>query len=115
MKKINRYSHSSELEDKVLKLNDIVEFHLYNIIIRYRCDTCFLDNMTSNDNSEIFKQLDLIDVNKFVTDKYGYNSSTVCKFYTDGYAWPESEYHDYEALTRLVIALFKLCEKVNKI
>ena len=59
---------------------------------------------SSGDNDKIFKDLKL-DKFKFCFDCYGY---------TPGNGdWPESNYRDFAALTRLVEALFPYCDEVT--
>ena len=55
-------------------------------------------------NDQIFKDLKL-DKFKFCYDCYGYEPGVG--------DWPESNYEDFAALTRLVEALFPYCDKVT--
>jgi hypothetical protein len=59
-----------------------------------------------NNNSEIFKILNITDNLSFCTKYYGYDAD-------DGY-FPESESYDFEALTRVAIRLMSLYEEKLK-
>lgn len=101
---INRriFKTYKELKGKTLKKGDKV--HLKDIV--YTTENSFL---TCNDfiNSAIFNILKLNKIT-FCEKYYGYED--------DGYGdWPQCEQDDFKALTRVVIALFKLIEGKQKI
>lgn len=72
--------------------------YIYIVYSQYLC----IKNSDYND--QIFKDLKL-DKFKFCSDYYDYESGRG--------DWPESNYRDFAALTRLVEALFPYCDKVT--
>lgn len=97
------YRSSTEIEGKRLSYGDILvfskegEFENVGYSVHFRC----LTSNTGN-NDEIFDLLQVTDPEKFAENCYGYKPNAG--------VFPECEYRDYEALTRIAIALFKLCE-----
>lgn len=94
------YKCLADLQGKILKYDDIVILK----DIRYIVNTNFLSEERYN-NEKIFDVLSIRDKEQFTTIAYGYES-------TRG-AWPECRPYDYEALTRCVIALYKIIEGVT--
>lgn len=92
------YKCLSDLQGKTLKLNDVV----YLKGIRHIVDSRFLKE-EHLDNDKIFDVLSISSKEEFVTNAYGYECY--------GGAWPECNRNDYEALTRLVIELYKIIEE----
>ena len=87
---------------KVLKSNDVVEFHLKDYMFKYRLgNNCLYIKSYSNDY--IFEKLGL-DKRKLAEECYGY------KPLRDG-AWPIAIHSDYTALTRLVKKLYEIIEE----
>lgn len=72
--------------------------YIYIVYSQYLC----IKN--SDYNYQIFRDLKL-DKFKFCSDYYGYEPGRG--------DWPESNYEDYTALTRVVEALFPYCDKVT--
>ena len=72
--------------------------YIYIVYSQYLC----IKN--SDYNYQIFRDLKL-DKFKFCSDYYGYEPGRG--------DWPESNYEDFAALTRLVEALFPYCDKVT--
>ena len=101
------YRSLEELEIKRLQYNDLVEFPIEGEVITYKVNINFLKVMNYARNDIIFLKLDL-DKQKLAKDIYHLSSV----YYPCG-GWPECEEGDYEALTRLVLVLFKKCEEFN--
>lgn len=97
------YRSAKELRGKVLKEGDIV----YLLGDRHRVDTNFLFNYDGV-NGRIFQRLSL-DPIAFATIFYGYPAKDMGSNY-----WPECQLRDYEALTRLVLALFGEIDRQGK-
>ena len=72
--------------------------YIYTVYSQYLC------LRSSGDNDQIFKDLKL-DKFKLCSDCYGYAPGRG--------DWPESNYGDFAALTRLVEALFPYCDEVT--
>lgn len=98
------YRSSTEIKGKRLSYGDILVFSKegefenvgYTVGFRYL-------NSNTGTNDQIFDLLQVKDPKKFAEDCYGYESNAG--------VFPECKYRDYEALTRIAIALFKLCEE----
>ncbi len=101
-----------ELEEREeLQLDDIVIFIVGSKKIQYSVDTFFLTNLSKTspsilNNDEIFKILK-INKNKMAEKIYGHNRN---KEQSIG-LWPNSNHHDFSALTRLVAELYKIIEE----
>ena len=95
------YKTYAELKDKVLKSDDKV--FLKGTI--YKVCASFLSGRDGH-NDQIFDQLK-IDKNEVAKKCYGYEPGTGI--------WPESDFQDYAALTRLVLYLFKKIENSPEI
>jgi hypothetical protein len=91
------YKCLADLQGKTLKLDDVV----YLKGIRYTVNSKFL-NEDSSYNDKIFNVLSISSKEGFASSAYGYKCN--------GGAWPECKPHDYEALTRCVIELYKIIE-----
>jgi len=92
------YKKYSELKDKTLKKDDEVLFTLKDhTVLRYSVKREYLNN-TGGLNSDIFRKLGL-NKNKFCKKHYGYSPK--------GGNWPQYRIYDYEAATRVVLALYK--------
>lgn len=87
---------------KQLKNGQEVIFIIKDKNYKYKVHKSFLNGEYYN-NDQIFIDLK-IDQIKFAYSAYGYNPG-------NGF-WPESNYEDFAALTRLVEALFPYCNKV---
>lgn len=87
---------------KQLKNGQEVIFIIKDKNYKYKVHKSFLNGEYSN-NDQIFIDLK-IDQIKFAYSAYGYNLG-------NGF-WPESNYEDFAALTRLVEALFPYCDEV---
>ena len=86
-----------------LKNGQIIIFTIKDKNYKYEVYKSFLKEEDSH-NDQIFIDLK-IDQVKFACSAYGY-----CPY--NGY-WPESNYGDFAALTRIVEALFPYCDKVT--
>ena len=91
------YKCLADLQGKTLKYDDIVILK----DIKYKVNPRFLSE-GHRDNSKIFKILSISSKEDFASNAYGYKSF--------GGAWPACEINDYEALTKLVIELYKIIE-----
>lgn len=91
------YKCLADLQGKTLIRGDIVVFFEN---LRYSVKSSFLSNIRGH-NDEIFEKLKLNPI-KIAEKEYGYTPN-------DG-TWPECKMNDYEALTRLVIELYKIIE-----
>lgn len=98
------YRSREELEGKTLELNDIVIFTVKGEELRYEAICHFLAFNTFY-HSLIFNKLGIEDKYAFASNAYGYKSGSG--------DFPVCRNHDYSALTRIAIALFDECEKVN--
>lgn len=102
------YKSSKELEGKILKGGDCLEFCVKGEILVYRVYSRFLiydDGL----NSQIFQMLGIED--RFQYAKKYYQEAAD---FEDYQSFPGCKPNSYEALTRLAIALFKDCEKLQK-
>ena len=86
-----------------LKNGQIIIFTIKDKNYKYEVHKSFLKEENSH-NDQIFIDLK-IDQVKFAYSAYGYHPG-------NGY-WPESNYGDFAALTRIVEALFPYCDKVT--
>ena len=86
-----------------LKNGQEVIFTIKDKNYKYEVHKSFLKEEDSH-NDQIFIDLK-IDQVKFAYSTYGYHPG-------NGY-WPESNYGDFAALTRIVEALFPYCDKVT--
>lgn len=97
------YRSSAEIEGKRLSYGDILvfskrgAFENVSYSVHFRC----LSSSTGT-NDQIFDLLQVKNPNQFAEDCYGYKPTAGM--------FPECNYRDYKALTRIAIALFKLCE-----
>lgn len=92
------YRCLADLQGKTLKLSDIV----YLKGIQYSVREKYLREELTRNNNKIFDVLSISSKEDFASDAYNYKSTLG--------AWPECKYGDYEALTRLVIKLYKIIE-----
>lgn len=92
------YKCLADLQGETLCLNDIVIFGN----IEYKVLKKFLIECDNSDNDRIFCILSIPSKENFAQKAYGYEPSVG--------AWPECKPCDYEALTRLVIELYKIFE-----
>lgn len=97
------YRNSAEIFGEVLKEDDIVI--LNGLTYQVRSSYLYLTAPVAND--KIFVDLNL-DKEEFCTKYYDYPGKNC-----NGGAWPEYKYNDYEAVTRVVKALFEIIEKEN--
>lgn len=104
------YKSSKELKGKKLQQGDTLVFTLKNVVLNYDVCKSFLNSIritSTTSNDTIFTELGL-DKMSFCTKAFGYPAKTGdC---------PECNSNDFDALTRLAMALFKLCEgkKIGK-
>lgn len=96
------YKCLADLEGKVLKYDDTVILKG----IHYSVQQSYLREQYLK-NDKIFNVLSILDRHQFTTYAYGYNSIRG--------GWPECRTHDYEALTRCVIELYKIIEEKTSI
>jgi hypothetical protein len=95
------YNSYSDLVGKELQYDDNVVFMVNEIPITHKVKSSYLQpNKGSFDM--IFSKLKIQDKNKFAYDAYGYTLSGGC--------FPSSNEGDFEALTKIALALFKLCD-----
>lgn len=102
------YTSSKELEGKILKKDDYLEFCIKGETLEYRVHPRFLI-YTFGVNNQIFQILGIED--RFQYAKKYYQEAAN---FEDSQSFPECIEDSYEALTRLAIALFKDCEKLQK-
>lgn len=102
------YKSSKELEGKILKKDDHLEFCVKRATFEYRVHPKFLVCEGAIHN-QIFHSLGIKD--RFQYAKKYYQEAADFKDYQ---AFPECATGSYEALTRLAIALFKDCEKLQE-
>lgn len=102
------YKSSKELEGKILKKNDYLEFCVKKETLRYRVHPKLLV-YENGMNNEIFSILGIED--RFEYTKEYYREAAEFECYQ---SFPECIEGSYEALTRLAIALFKDCEKLQE-
>ena len=92
-------SYENGKEPKILKRGDIVTFKVKDMVLEYEVSRSFLNMSAGAINRKIFEVLGL-NATEFCKKYYGYKPY-------DG-DWPESKPDDFEALTRVVKALFKI-------
>lgn len=97
---MSTYNNYKELEGKVLKSGDKV----YLKGIGYSVTWSHLSN-SGGSNRKVFDLLGL-NVSDFCDKAYGYDN--------EGGDWPSAKRNDYEALTRCVLALYKVIEEKEK-
>lgn len=97
------YKTSRGLINKTLSFDDTLIFPIKvdSRFISYRVNSDHLE-AKSYGNDKIFELLGIKDKRAFAAECYGYESHSGL--------FPYSRHEDYEALTRIAIALFKLCE-----
>lgn len=100
---MNFYTSKYDLKNKSLKLGDHVLFSVKGDLFDYLVCRNHLSCALSSDD-KIFITLNL-DAIRFANQCYGY--VPMCA------EFPKCSMDDYRALTRVVIALFEECEKVN--
>jgi hypothetical protein len=92
--------YTDKIKD-ILKIDDIVIFTVKGKTYEYQVKFCFCD-LSRTPNNIIFTKLNL-NAKDFCTKHYGYQPY-------DGF-WPECIGYDFEALTRVVNALY---DEINK-
>lgn len=100
------YRSYSELEGKILEYGDELVFQHNKVILSYGVENSFLNRPIDGRNDKIFDLLNFkerIDIIKFASSAYGYRSEPGL--------FPQCLTNDYEALTRIALSLFKLCEQ----
>lgn len=102
------YKSSKELEGKILQQHDDLEFCVRGRTLRYRVHPKLLVHKNGL-NSEIFGILEIKD--RFAYAKKYYQEAANFATYQ---IFPECTAGSYKALTRLAIALFKECEKLQE-
>lgn len=93
------YKCLADIQDKILEFNDTVILKGIKYIVQSR----YLQEGDSANNSAIFKALSIPSKEEFTTKAYGYECN--------GGDWPECKQHDYKALTKCIIELYKIIEK----
>lgn len=92
------YKCLADLQGKTLEYEDIVILK----DIKYQVQSRYLQEEYYN-NDKIFDVLSISSKEGFASNAYGYECN--------GGAWPECKLHDYAALTKCVIELYKIIEK----
>jgi hypothetical protein len=90
------------MERKTYKYDDKILFIVRGETYPYTVCSNHLKDSTGESNSRIFKALGINDKNEFCTKAYGYAN------YSGGF--PECKEGDYEALNRVINALFDVCD-----
>lgn len=105
-----KYTSYNQLKGKEVCNFDFIIFNIKGKEYRYYVTHAYLSNLVDF-NDEIFKNLK---INKweFCKDIYSYIPTNYSSYNIDR-SFPESKYDDYGALTRVTLALFKICEKIN--
>jgi hypothetical protein len=102
--------YTNKIKD-TLKLGDIVIFNIKGVKYEYKVEFCYLHYLVGFSNDIIFTKLNLNKFN-FCTKHYGYYEYNEYNEYIERYKfWPECKPNDFEALTRVVNALY---DKINK-
>lgn len=96
------YRKYSDLVGATLKYDDTVSLGDRE----YRVQHCFLFNC-SGPNYQIFQDLHIDNATEFCSKAYGYHAKECC-------SWPECLYDDYSALTRCVLAIYKIIEGIEE-
>ncbi len=100
-----------ELEEKkILEYHDIIEFTINNKILRYRVEITYLCYLKNGRNDEIFK---ILGIDKYILAEniYKYKPTNKESKPIPLRVWPETEYNDFLALTRLVKELYRIIEE----
>lgn len=105
-----KYTSYNQLKGKEVCNFDSIIFNIKGEEYRYCVTHAYLSNLIDF-NDKIFKNLK-IDKWEFCKDIYGYIPTNYSSYNIDR-SFPESKYNDYGALTRVTLALFKICEKIN--
>lgn len=107
------YNNSIELGDNTLKYLDEIVFNINGRTYEY---IVMLDHLKNRNvfqnNVALLSKIDFINTNKFFRIHYGYPVNSEYSIHCG--CWPEYNINDYGAITRLVKALFKICEKYTK-
>ena len=95
------YKSYEELKENTLKYYDEVYFKVKGKVFEYVILSSLFISFDTYRNDTIFKKLNIEDKYKFCSNSYGYE--------TNHGIFPECHKNDYEALTRVALDLFKLC------
>lgn len=101
---IKNYKDFSKVEE-----GDKVTFEFNDNTYIYTVETGYLGIETGGVNSKILDVLGIEDPCKFCSDAYGYSAEDVGKL-----GFPECEYEDYQALFRVICAIFDKIKELNK-
>lgn len=96
------YRKYSELVDTTLEYGDTVFLGSCEYIVRRK----FLSYI-SGFNCQIFQDLHIDNATEFCSKAYGYRAKEDC-------SWPECLPDDYSALTRCVLAIYKIIESIKE-
>ena len=95
------YKSYKELKGKSLEYGDILHFKVKGEVLEYTTMSNWL-SCINDFNDIIFYKLNIKNKHKFCSKSYGY------KAVDDNF--PECHQTDYEALNRVALELFKLCD-----
>lgn len=96
------YRKYSDLVGATLKYDDTVFLGDHTYKVRH----FFLSNC-SGPNYQIFQDLHIDNATEFCSKAYGYHAKECC-------SWPECLIDDYPALTRCVLAIYKIIEGIKE-
>lgn len=102
---ISNYKQLLIKEKKLVKYCQQIVFDYNNVVCKYEVRSDFLCCQSDMLNCKIFDLLEL-DKNQFCTKHYGYRPT--------GGDFPVCKKDDYEALTRVIVALFQEIESRTK-
>lgn len=101
------YKNYKQLEGKILKREDKLYFKVDKEIFKYDAVDDFLYCDSHKDHDAIFEVLGISNSDEFGTKYYGYPIKEL------GSCFPSSKMNDYEALTRIALALFAIIEDLD--
>lgn len=101
---IENYKQFSEVEE-----GDKIVFEFNGNAYIYTVKSGYLGIETGSANSKILDALGIEDHCKFCSEAYGYSAEDVGEL-----GFPECEYEDYDALLRVICAIFERIKTLNK-
>ena len=101
---IENYRQFSEVEE-----GDKVTFEFNGSTYNYTVESGYLGIETGGANSKILDVLGIEDHCKFCSEAYGYSAEDVGEL-----GFPECEYEDYQALLRVICAIFERIKTLSK-
>lgn len=100
------YHNIKELNNNILRNDDIVQFSIDNIVCTYKVNKdAMWYYLGEHLNSSLVKQFEIISAQNFVKRRFGYCNLNITEYL---------DTNSLEDLTKIVIELFEICEKNTK-